>query len=257
MSPAGAGGGRGPGSPGALSSPSSNRRERHAGGSGGAAPGPRLVLGTPNTVTNLHVAAPSGPEAAECLVCSELALLVLFSPCQHRTVCEGECGCVCVCGGGGVPEPTRARPAALPSPRRMCAQNEEVHQVPGGHRQEAAPRWVARPGPASARTSRPHGRGHASTRGPASPHPSPRSWPADGTEVASATPAPGPPRQLVEELQSRYRQMEERITCPICIDSHIRLVFQCGHGACAPCGAALSACPICRQPIRDRIQIFV
>lgn len=81
--------------------------------------------------------------------------------------------------------------------------------------------------------------------------------PADGTEVVSAVPAPGPPRQLVEELQSRYRQMEERITCPICIDSHIRLVFQCGHGACAPCGAALSACPICRQPIRDRIQIFV
>ncbi|KAF5924739.1 hypothetical protein HPG69_016704 [Diceros bicornis minor] len=142
-------------------------RERQACGGGGAAPGPRLVLSTPNTVTNLHVAAPSGPEAAECLVCSELALLVLFSPCQHRTVCE------------------------------------------------------------------------------------------DGTEVASAASAPGPPRQLVEELQSRYRQMEERITCPICIDSHIRLVFQCGHGACAPCGAALSACPICRQPIRDRIQIFV
>uniref|UniRef100_A0A7N5KRR0 RING-type E3 ubiquitin transferase n=1 Tax=Ailuropoda melanoleuca TaxID=9646 RepID=A0A7N5KRR0_AILME len=65
-------------------------RERHAGGSGGAAPGPRLVPGTPNTVTNLHVAAPSGPEAAECLVCSELALLVLFSPCQHRTVCVRE-----------------------------------------------------------------------------------------------------------------------------------------------------------------------
>lgn len=81
--------------------------------------------------------------------------------------------------------------------------------------------------------------------------------PVDGTEVAGVASAPGPPRQLVEELQNRYRQMEERITCPICIDSHIRLVFQCGHGACAPCGAALSACPICRQPIRDRIQIFV
>lgn len=95
--------------------------------------------------------------------------------------------------------------------------------------------------------------------------PRPQPWPAlisplrpllDGTEVASAAPPPGPP-QLVEELQNRYRQMEERITCPICIDSHIRLVFQCGHGACAPCGAALSACPICRQPVRDRIQIFV
>ncbi|XP_063516703.1 E3 ubiquitin-protein ligase MIB2 isoform X9 [Pongo pygmaeus] len=63
-------------------------RERQAGG--GAAPGPRPTLGTPNTVTNLHVGAAPGPEAAECLVCSELALLVLFSPCQHRTVCE-EC----------------------------------------------------------------------------------------------------------------------------------------------------------------------
>ncbi|XP_059944792.1 E3 ubiquitin-protein ligase MIB2 isoform X3 [Mesoplodon densirostris] len=164
-------------------------RERQAGGGGGAAQGPRLALSAPNTVTNLHVAAPSGPEAAECLVCSELALLVLFSPCQHRTVCE-ECA------------------------RRMkkCIRCQAV----------------------IGKKLRP-----------------------DGTEVVSAAPAPGPPRQLVEELQSRYRQMEERITCPICIDSHIRLVFQCGHGACAPCGAALSACPICRQPIRDRIQIFV
>lgn len=140
-------------------------------------------------MTNLHVAAPPGPEAAECLVCSELALLVLFAPCQHRTVCE-ECA------------------------RRMkkCIRCQVV----------------------ICKKLRP-----------------------DGTEVVPATPAAGPPRQLVEELQSRYRQMEERITCPICIDSHIRLVFQCGHGACAPCGAALSACPICRQPIRDRIQIFV
>ncbi|XP_054440160.1 E3 ubiquitin-protein ligase MIB2 [Pteronotus mesoamericanus] len=171
----------------ALQSCAQRFRDRQAGG--GAAPGPRLVLGTPNTVTNLHAAAPSGPEAAECLVCSELALLVQFSPCQHRMVCE-ECA------------------------RRMkkCIRCQ-VH---------------------IAKKLRP-----------------------DGSEVAPAAPVPGPPRQLVEELQSRYRQMEERITCPICIDSHIRLVFQCGHGACAPCGAALSACPICRQPIRDRIQIFV
>ncbi|XP_031519396.1 E3 ubiquitin-protein ligase MIB2 isoform X2 [Papio anubis] len=162
-------------------------RERQAGG--GAAPGPRHALGTPNTVTNLHVGAAPGPEAAECLVCSELALLVLFSPCQHRTVCE-ECA--------------RRMKKCI---RCQVAVSKKLR--------------------------------------------------ADGSEVASAAPAPGPPRQLVEELQSRYRQMEERITCPICIDSHIRLVFQCGHGACAPCGSALSACPICRQPIRDRIQIFV
>ncbi|XP_058160621.1 E3 ubiquitin-protein ligase MIB2 isoform X2 [Dasypus novemcinctus] len=157
-------------------------RERPAGGAGA-----RPVHSPPDAVTSLPAAA--GPEAAECLVCSELAPLVLFSPCQHRAVCE-ECA------------------------RRMkkCIRCQVV----------------------AGKKLRP-----------------------DGTEVASGAPAPGPPRQLVEELQSRYRQMEERITCPICIDSHIRLVFQCGHGACAPCGAALSACPICRQPIRDRIQIFV
>ncbi|XP_057640199.1 E3 ubiquitin-protein ligase MIB2 isoform X1 [Chionomys nivalis] len=164
-------------------------RERQAGGGGGVPPGPRHVLSTPNTVTNLHVSGTAGPEAAECLVCSELALLVLFSPCQHRTVCE-ECA------------------------RRMkkCIRCQVAIS---------------------------------------------KKLRSDGSEVVNTIQVPGPPRQLVEELQSRYRQMEERITCPICIDSHIRLVFQCGHGACAPCGAALTACPICRQPIRDRIQIFV
>lgn len=62
---------------------------------------------------------------------------------------------------------------------------------------------------------------------------------------------------LLEQLQSRYRQMEERITCPICIDNHIKLVFQCGHASCIDCSAALKTCPICRQTIRERIQLFV
>lgn len=64
-------------------------------------------------------------------------------------------------------------------------------------------------------------------------------------------------RKMMEELQNRYRQMEERITCPICIDSHIKLVFQCGHGSCTDCSTSLASCPICRQVIQDRIQIFV
>lgn len=87
------------------------------------APGPRLVLSTPNTVTNLHVAAPSGPEAAECLVCSELALLVLFSPCQHRTVCEGECAAPGFGEGAaeGAGRRERAQPVLAPAEcaRRM------------------------------------------------------------------------------------------------------------------------------------------
>ncbi|KAG7250307.1 hypothetical protein CRUP_010468, partial [Coryphaenoides rupestris] len=46
----------------------------------------RRVHTTPNTMTNLALPAPPGP--SECLICSELALLVLFCPCQHSVACE-------------------------------------------------------------------------------------------------------------------------------------------------------------------------
>lgn len=83
-------------------------------------------------------------------------------------------------------------------------------------------------------------------------------FPTDSTEVECSPSAESTDqRKLMEELQSRYRQMEERITCPICIDNQIKLVFQCGHGSCLECSEALTVCPICRQAIRDRIQIFV
>lgn len=48
----------------------------------------RRVHTTPNTMTNLVLPTPPGP--SECLICSELALLVLFCPCQHSVACEGE-----------------------------------------------------------------------------------------------------------------------------------------------------------------------
>ncbi|XP_072101524.1 E3 ubiquitin-protein ligase MIB2 isoform X2 [Mobula birostris] len=80
----------------------------------------------------------------------------------------------------------------------------------------------------------------------------------DNTEVESSSTSEAPDqRKLLEQLQSRYRQMEERIICPICIDNQIKLVFQCGHGSCLECSVALRACPICRQNIRERIHIFV
>lgn len=48
----------------------------------------RRVHTTPNTMTNLSVSSVAVP--TECLVCSELALLIHFFPCQHSIVCEGE-----------------------------------------------------------------------------------------------------------------------------------------------------------------------
>lgn len=81
---------------------------------------------------------------------------------------------------------------------------------------------------------------------------------ADQTEVdCSPSTENSEQHNLLEQLQSRYRQMEERITCPICIDNHIKLVFQCGHASCIECSAALKTCPLCRQTIRERIQLFV
>lgn len=148
----------------------------------------RRVHTTPNTMTNLSVSSVAVP--TECLVCSELALLIHFFPCQHSIVCE-ECS----------RRMKKCIKCQVTITKKLKQDSTEVECSPS----------------------------------------------SESTEQ----------RKLMEELQSRYRQMEERITCPICIDDQIKLVFQCGHGSCPDCSSALTVCPICRQAIRERIQIFV
>ncbi|XP_041712140.1 E3 ubiquitin-protein ligase MIB2 isoform X1 [Coregonus clupeaformis] len=148
----------------------------------------RRVHTTPNTMTNLAMPALPGP--SECLICSELALLVLFCPCQHSVACE-ECA----------HRMKKCIKCQVTITKKIRQDQTEVDCSPGSENSEQ--------------------------------------------------------HNLLEQLQSRYRQMEERITCPICIDNHIKLVFQCGHASCIDCSAALKTCPICRQTIRERIQLFV
>ncbi|XP_041319607.1 E3 ubiquitin-protein ligase MIB2 [Pyrgilauda ruficollis] len=148
----------------------------------------RRVHTTPNTMTNLSVSSVAVP--TECLVCSELALLIHFFPCQHSIVCE-ECS----------RRMKKCIKCQVTITKKLKQDSTEVECSPS----------------------------------------------SECTEQ----------RKLMEELQSRYRQMEERITCPICIDDQIKLVFQCGHGSCPDCSTALTVCPICRQAIRERIHIFV
>ncbi|XP_072283252.1 E3 ubiquitin-protein ligase MIB2 isoform X4 [Pyxicephalus adspersus] len=148
----------------------------------------RRVHTTPNTMTNLSL--PTSISPAECLVCSELAVLVNFFPCHHSIVCE-ECS----------RRMKKCIKCQVSITKKIRQDSTEVDGIP--------------------------------------------------SQEASDT------RKMMEELQNRYRQMEERITCPICIDSHIKLVFQCGHGSCTDCSTSLTSCPICRQAIRERIQIFV
>ncbi|XP_073459017.1 E3 ubiquitin-protein ligase MIB2 isoform X3 [Aquarana catesbeiana] len=148
----------------------------------------RRVHTTPNTMTNLSL--PTSTSPAECLVCSELAVLISFFPCHHSIVCE-ECS----------RRMKKCIKCQVTITKKLRQDSTEVDGIP--------------------------------------------------SQEASDT------RKMMEELQNRYRQMEERITCPICIDSHIKLVFQCGHGSCTECSTSLTSCPICRQAIRERIQIFV
>ncbi|CAH2319960.1 E3 ubiquitin- ligase MIB2 isoform X2 [Pelobates cultripes] len=148
----------------------------------------RRVHTTPNTMTNLSLSSPASP--AECLVCSELAVLISFFPCQHSIVCE-ECS----------KRMKKCIKCQVSITKKLRQDSTEVDGVPS-------------------------------------------------LEASDQ-------RKIMEDLQNRYRQMEERMTCPICIDSHIKLVFQCGHGSCTDCSTSLTTCPICRQLIKERIQIFV
>ncbi|XP_067251652.1 E3 ubiquitin-protein ligase MIB2 isoform X2 [Chanodichthys erythropterus] len=157
-------------------------------GTGTSSSSLRRVHTTPNTMTNLAVPSVTGP--SECLICSELALLVLFSPCQHSVACE-ECA----------HRMKKCIRCQVTITKKIRQDQTEVECSPSSENSEQ--------------------------------------------------------HNLLEQLQSRYRQMEERITCPICIDNHIKLVFQCGHASCIDCSAALKTCPICRQTIRERIQLFV
>ncbi|KAJ8257614.1 hypothetical protein GJAV_G00187700 [Gymnothorax javanicus] len=159
-----------------------------AGTSGSSSACLRRIHTTPNTMTNLVM--PTLPGPSECLICSELALLILFNPCQHSVACE-ECA----------HRMKKCIKCQVTITKKIRQDQTEVDSSP------------------SAELSDQH--------------------------------------SLLEQLQSRYRQMEERITCPICIDKQIKLVFQCGHASCLDCSSALKACPLCRQTIRERIQLFV
>ncbi|KAL0009581.1 hypothetical protein SO802_011083 [Lithocarpus litseifolius] len=64
-------------------------------------------------------------------------------------------------------------------------------------------------------------------------------------------PTPQPSRLPSTEADERNQAV-----CPICLTNAKDLAFDCGHLTCRDCGARLSNCPICRQPIRNRLRVF-
>lgn len=44
--------------------------------------------------------------------------------------------------------------------------------------------------------------------------------------------------------------------CPICLTNPKDMAFGCGHTTCKDCGATISSCPLCRQPITTRLRLY-
>ncbi|XP_062158196.1 E3 ubiquitin-protein ligase RGLG4 isoform X2 [Alnus glutinosa] len=57
-------------------------------------------------------------------------------------------------------------------------------------------------------------------------------------------------------LSSTVADERNQMTCPICLTNANDLAFGCGHLTCKDCGSKVSNCPICRQPIRNRLRLF-
>jgi hypothetical protein len=56
-----------------------------------------------------------------------------------------------------------------------------------------------------------------------------------------------------KEAQAAIEKLSDSIQCSVCLDSKLGAVLQCGHSFCQQCVSALTACPLCREPIILRI----
>ncbi|RUS90925.1 hypothetical protein EGW08_001322 [Elysia chlorotica] len=57
-------------------------------------------------------------------------------------------------------------------------------------------------------------------------------------------------------LKKRLQELEDTVICPICMERQRSRVFLCGHTACGQCADSLKTCPICRRPIKHKINLF-
>ncbi|XP_051126651.1 E3 ubiquitin-protein ligase RGLG3 [Andrographis paniculata] len=77
-----------------------------------------------------------------------------------------------------------------------------------------------------------------------------------------------PPREVIEHddamralpkstnLEPAESGPSAELVCPICLTNPKDMAFGCGHLTCKDCGASLSSCPLCRQPITTRLRLY-
>ncbi|TKR70561.1 hypothetical protein L596_022571 [Steinernema carpocapsae] len=73
-----------------------------------------------------------------------------------------------------------------------------------------------------------------------------------GAEEESSTENMG---REIQQMEAEIVELEELLTCPICVDEQSTVIFCCGHSCCASCSGMKMMkylCPMCRQPIAKR-----
>ncbi|KAL1420834.1 hypothetical protein MTO96_023689 [Rhipicephalus appendiculatus] len=72
----------------------------------------------------------------------------------------------------------------------------------------------------------------------------------EATENGNAE-VPGTSGEIIRKL----REMEDALTCAICMNRRRNVVFMCGHTACRTCATQIDICHICRRPIERMIPL--
>ena len=63
----------------------------------------------------------------------------------------------------------------------------------------------------------------------------------------------------VEELRKQNETLKSNITCKVCMDNNVGVLFlPCRHLICCePCSDSVKRCPLCRQHIIGTIKAFL
>lgn len=64
-------------------------------------------------------------------------------------------------------------------------------------------------------------------------------------------------KTLTDIVKKSKNKNSTSYECPICVEIKSNVVFNCGHIICNECQIPLDLCPICREPITNRIKIFI
>lgn len=64
-------------------------------------------------------------------------------------------------------------------------------------------------------------------------------------------------KTLVDSLTNNIDAMENEMTCKICLDSEVCVVYApCGHLVCCKkCSEKITKCPVCRDPIYRKVYV--